>query len=106
MIRLRSKKIHNFKESGVLEVSVVEFKDKDCNQQGSQTTIGSYSYSLAEKAGNLANIDITYPDHKELGIVKTRSSSMQLVYGTDFRETRDSIDLKDLESLKAWTKLN
>ncbi len=99
------KKIHNFKDTGVLEVVVVEFKDKECNEQGAQIPVGSYGYSLSKKQNNVADIDIIYPDHKELGIVSTNSNTMNLVYGTDYKETRDSIDLKDLKSLKAWRKL-
>ena len=84
------KKIHKFKDSGVLEVSVVEFKDKECNQQGAQTVVGAYSYSLSEKANKIADIDIIYPDHKELGSVSINSNTMRLVYGTDYKETRDA----------------
>ena len=86
-------------------MSVVEFRDKKCAQQGKQINIGTYNYSLTERDSNIANIDVEYPYHKELGVVKTKNDQMHLAYGTDYQETRDSMKLKDLETLKAWKKI-
>ena len=99
------KKVHKFSGNGSLDVSVVEFKDKKCAEQGKQINIGTYNYSLTERDSNIANIDVEYPYHKELGVVKTKNDQMHLAYGTDYQETRDSMKLKDLETLKAWKKI-
>ena len=99
------KKLHKFSSDGVLEVSVVEYSDKECKNQIKQLNVGSYKYSLSNKDGNIADLDISYPNHNEYGLVSIDNKQMRLVYGTDSKATRDSINLTDINTLKAWRKI-
>ena len=99
------KKIHKFSQGELLEVSVVEFKDTECNEQLKEVPIGNYKYSLSERESGFADINVSYPNHEEYGVVSTSGGQLRLVYGTDSKEMRNSVKLADLASLKAWYKL-